>query len=221
MSDNVGRPVNNNVLEAPVTADANQPLRDELRRMLQEHCMQRGSFNLAFAGESTYFFHGKYATLSPRGAYLTGKLIFEQLRGGDIEAVGGKTLGADPMATAVAMVSGFEDEPIPAFIVRNERKDHGLHDLIAAAYALDGKPLISRGRRVAIIDDVATSGRSCLDAVEAVQQEGCDVAKVIVLVDRRQGAAERFRELGIDFEAVFVSDTEGNLSDWHPGVLAR
>ncbi|HLZ69606.1 MAG TPA: orotate phosphoribosyltransferase [Dehalococcoidia bacterium] len=184
-----------------------------LREILDAYCIRRGEFVLAAGGRSSYFFQGKFATLSPEGARLTGELVFERLRGQGIEAVGGKALGADPIATAVALTSGLHGEPLPAFIVRPQRKDHGIEDLIAESYAPDGKPLISPGRRVAIVDDVATSGRSCMDAVDAVKAAGCEIAKIVVLVDRQQGAAEFFAKQGYPFEALFVADASGNLSN--------
>ncbi|HEY5677005.1 MAG TPA: hypothetical protein VIR81_09475, partial [Myxococcales bacterium] len=100
----------------------------------------------------------------------TCRRALRALRGRGIEAVGGKTLGADPLVTAVALVSDLEGEPIPAFIVRSGQKDHGKGDAVAEAYAPDGEPLLRPGRRVAIVDDVATTGGSSLDAVAAAEE---------------------------------------------------
>src|SRR5579883_2089772 len=100
-------------------------LRDEYAELLQEHCFSHGDFVLASGQRSNYFYNGKLVTLSPRGAYLTGRLVFEKLRSRGIAAVGGKTLGADPIVTSVALVSALEGKPIPAFIVRAAQKDHG------------------------------------------------------------------------------------------------
>lgn len=184
-----------------------------LREILDAYCIKREqTYTLASGAESGYFFQGKLATLSPEGALLAGELFFEKLRGQDIDAVGGKAIGADPIVTAVALVSELAKEPMPAFIVRPERKGRGLNEVIAQSYTDDGRPLISPGRRVAIVDDVATTGQSCMDAVEAVEAEGATVAKVIVLVDRQQGAEERFLARGIPFERLYWADHEGRLS---------
>jgi len=190
-------------------------MQDRLRTLLQERTIRRGTFSLASGRQSGYFFQGKLATLSPEGAFLTGRLVFERLRGRSIQAVGGKTLGADPIVAAVALVSETQREPIPGFIVRGTRKDHGVEDLIAEAYSDDDKPLISAGRHVAIVDDVATTGNSCMDAVRAVEEQGAIVDTILVLVDRKQGAAENFRGLGYQFEALFAADPDGTLRNWN------
>jgi orotate phosphoribosyltransferase len=128
-------------------------------------------------------------------------------------------MGADPIATAIAIVSEVEGKPIPAFLVRAERKDHGLRNLISHAQPTQGDgDAIAPGRRVAVVDDVATTGQSCLDAIDAVEQAGATVVKVIVLVDRQQGAAETFSKRGTPFEALFVADADGILSEWNPPV---
>ncbi len=187
-------------------------LREELRTLLAAHCFSFGDFVLASGQRSSYFYSGKLVTLSPRGAYLTGRLVFELLRGERIEAIGGKTLGADPIVSAVALVSSLAGEPVPAFIVRAAQKDHGKQDLIAEAYGPDGGALLAPGRRVAIVDDVATTGGSLLEAAAAAEARGCEVALVAAIVDRQQGAAETFRRRGYPFRALFVADASGRLS---------
>ena len=127
------------------------------------------------------------------------------------ETIGGKTLGADPIVAATALVSSLEGEPIPAFIVRAAAKEHGKLGLIAAAYGPDGRPLVTQGRRVAIVDDTATTGGSLMDAVRAVEAEGAVVALVLAMVDRQQGAAERFRAHGYRFETLYLADGNGRL----------
>lgn len=185
--------------------------RDELRELLAAHCFSFGDFVLASGQRSSYFYNGKLVTLSPRGAYLTGRLVFELLRGRGIDAIGGKTLGADPIVTAVALVSALEGEPVPAFIVRAAQKDHGKQDLIAEAHGPDGDALLRPGRRVAIVDDVATTGGSLLDAAQAAEERGCEVALILAIVDRQQGAAETFRERGYEFRALYRADAGGTL----------
>ncbi len=189
-----------------------QILREELAALLQQHCFSYGDFVLASGRRSSYFYNGKLVTLSPRGAYLTGRLVFETLRGHGIEAVGGKTLGADPIATAVALLSSMEGEPIPAFIVRAAQKDHGKKDLIAEAFGPGETPLIAPGRRVAVVDDVATTGGSCFEAIQEVEARGCTVAMVVTLVDRQEGAAENFAARGYRFQPLYLADAQGRLS---------
>ncbi len=186
-------------------------LRDELRELLAAHCFSFGDVVLASGQRSSYFYNGKRVTLSPRGAYLSGRLVFERLRGRGIEAIGGKTLGADPIVSAVALVSALAGEPVPAFIVRAAQKDHGKQDLIAEAYGPDGGALLGPGRRVAIVDDVATTGGSLLDAARAAEERGCTVALVMAIVDRQQGAAGTFHERGYEFCTLFTADAKGTL----------
>lgn len=186
-------------------------MRDELAALLQERCFSYGDFVLASGMRSTYYYDGRLVTLSPRGAYLTGRLVFEAIRGSGIEAIGGKTLGADPIVAATAVVSSLEGEPIPAFIVRATPKDHGMQGLIAAAFASDGRPLVSPGRRVAIVDDTATTGGSLFDAVRAAEGQGAVVALVVAMVDRLQGAAENFRSKGYQYQALYQADSSGKL----------
>ncbi len=188
-------------------------LRQEYAALLQQYCFSYGDFLLASGQRSTYYYNGKLVTLAPRGAYLTGRLVFEALRGRGIEAIGGKTLGADPIVTATALVSSLEGEPIPAFIVRGEQKDHGKKDLVAAAYGPGGEPLLTAGRRVAVVDDTATTGGSLFEAVEAAEAAGCTVALVVAIVDRQQGAAENFRSRGYAYRALYLADATGTLRD--------
>jgi orotate phosphoribosyltransferase len=125
-----------------------------------------------------------------------GRLIFERLRGRGLRAQGGLTLGADPMAAAVAAVSHLEGEPLPAFIVRKESKVHG------TGKQVEGH--LPPGEPVAVVEDVTTTGGSALKAVEAVRAAGAEVALVITLVDRQEGGAENLRRAGIAFESIFT-----------------
>ncbi len=187
-------------------------LRHEYALLLQEHCFSYGDFVLASGKRSNYYYNGKLVTLAPRGAYLTGRLVFEAIRGRGIEAIGGKTLGADPIVTAVALVSSLEGEPIPAFIDRGAQKDHGKRDRVAAAFGPRGEPLLAPGRRVAIVDDTATTGGSLFDAMQAAEEAGCSVTLVVAIVDRQQGAAENFRSRGYAYQALYLADSSGELT---------
>ena len=124
-------------------------------------------------------------TLDPRGALLIARLILERIRTHKIQAdaIGGLTLGADPIATAVAVVSGLDGKPLPAFIVRKEAKGHGTQRPIEG---YDGK----RGSRVIVVDDVCTTGDSILRAAERAEQAGYEVAAAFCVVDREEGGAE-------------------------------
>ncbi len=156
----------------------------------------KGDFTLHSAAKSSYYFDGKMTSLTPEGAYLLGRILFNLLKDTGIQAIGGPTIGADPMVAAVAVVSYLEGKPIPAFLVRGEQKEHGTQKRIEGP--------LPKGGKVAIVDDVMTKGGSLRGAIEAVEAEGCTVAKVIAMVDRREGAEDIRQDY--DFVAIFSYD---------------
>lgn len=178
--------------------------RKRFLELVKERGLLRGDFTLASGAKSSYFFDLKMVTLSPEGAYLTGKLVFELLRESGVDAVGGLTLGADPIVTAVAIASHLEGKPIPALIVRGELKEHGTQK------AIEGS-LPTKGSKVAIVEDVITKGGATLKAIEAVEAAGCRVAKVVALVDRHQGGSDELKRRGYDFTAILHADAEGEV----------
>lgn len=143
-------------------------------------------FRLASGQMSRYYINCKPVTLSPRGLYLIGHLVFEALRDRDIDAVGGITFGADPIAIAAAFVSEMQSAPIKAFSIRKTQKDHGIVKWIEGD--------LSAGERVAIVEDVATTGGSTLKAIERARSEGLYVDSVVLLVDRQEGGAENIKK---------------------------
>ena len=150
-----------------------------------------GEFTLTSGKKSNYYIDGKKITLSPEGAYLVGKAIFDELIKTGVDAIGGVATGAYPIVTAVALVSHLEGKPIPAFIVREVPKEHG------TMRKIEGH--LKQGSRVAIVDDVLTTGGSVSRAIEAVEAAKCKVVKVIVLVDRHEGGSDRLKKEGYDF----------------------
>ncbi len=174
-----------------------------LLEVFKEHAILHGEFTLSSGLKSSYYFDGRLVTLWPEGAYLIGKKIFDILQGVGVEAVGGMTMGADPMVSAVAVVSHLEGKPIPAFIVRADTKGHGTQKRIEGP--------LKKGSKVAIVDDVITTGGSVLRAIEAVEAEGCQVVKVVVLLDRHQGGSDEIRRRGYDFQAILSADAAGEV----------
>lgn len=153
-----------------------------------------GEFTLASGKKSDHYFDGKRLTLSPEGAYQIGKAVFDELAGADIDAVGGVAIGGYPMVTAVALVSHLEGKPVPSFMVREETKEHGTRKQIEGH--------LKEGSRVAIVDDVITTGGSISRAIEAAEAAGCQVVKVMVLVDLHEGGSDKLMEKGYDFTAI-------------------
>ena len=135
-------------------------------------------FTLASGKQSTFYFNCKPTTLDPEGMNLIGNIIVDMLEGSGVAAVGGLTLGADPMANAVSVISYQRNRPIKAFIVRKDVKGHGTRSEI------EGN--IDQGERVAVLDDVITTGQSTLLAVEKARGAGLIVDRVIALIDRQE-----------------------------------
>lgn len=154
----------------------------------------RGEFTLTSGKKSNYYFDGKRLTLSPEGAYQVGRAIFDELTEVGVDAIGGVANGGYPIATAVSVVSYLEGKPIPAFMVREETKEHGTKRQIEGH--------LKQGSRVAIVDDVITTGGSVSKAIEAVEAAKCKVVKVMVLVDRHEGGSDRVKGEGYDFSAI-------------------
>ncbi len=159
--------------------------RRELRDIIREKSLRVGDFTLSSGKKSPYYLDCRTTTLDPRGALLIARLILESIRSHNIQAdaIGGLTMGADPIAAAVAVVSEIEGTPLPAFIVRKEAKAHGTQRHIEG-YA--GEP----GARVVIVDDVCTTGDSIMNAAEKAEQAGYNVAAAFCVVDREEGGTE-------------------------------
>lgn len=145
----------------------------------------RKPFVLSSGKKSPYYFDCRRTTMLPEAMPLIGRLVFERIRGA-VEAVGGLTLGADPIACAVAYYSQGRGQPIAAFSVRKEAKAHGMQRWVEGA--------VEAKARVAVVEDVVTTGDSTLRAISRCREEGLRVERVIVLVDREEGGMERIGE---------------------------
>ena len=158
-------------------------IREELLKLIKEKALRRGEHTLSSGKKSGYYIDGKQITLDPRGILLVGKAILAMLQGVQVDAVGGPTLGADPIAAAVALLSSQTGRPLKAFIVRKEEKKHGTQKRIEG-------PALEKGDRVVVVEDVVTSGKSVKDAIQEIEKSGGRVVKVICVVDREEGAKE-------------------------------
>lgn len=171
--------------------------REKLRLLVKERAFKFGKFALTSGKESSYYFDGKQVTLHPEGACLLGRIIMDKIRRDDVQAVGGPTIGADPIVGSLAVISRLEGLDLKFFIVRKAAKEHGRQKLIEG-------PELLPSDRVVIVEDVITTGGSVLKAIEAVRETGCTVAKVVVLVDRLEGGSDRLKKMGIPIEPVFT-----------------
>ena len=183
-----------------------------LRDLMSEKCIERGDFTLASGLPAKYYYDGRFATLNPRAAKVIGRLVLELVRESGAEAVGGMAVGADPIAASVALSSLDDGGPeVPAFIVRPAAKEHGKRDRVSASFSSDGRDLLSPGRRVAIVDDVITTGGSVREAISAVKELGCEIVLVVALVERHERGGLKLQAEGYNFKRLFYTDKNGAL----------
>ena len=169
-------------------AAAGRNHRELLKQLLRRKSVKRGTFTLTSGRRSDYYLDCKLTTLDPEGCVLTGYAILELLEGQDLhpDAIGGPTIGADPIVAAVAAVSYLEGKPIPAFLVRKEPKTHGRQKQIEGIE-------LPPGSKVVIVDEVCTTGQSTLEAIDAAEKSGWIISAVVSLVDREEGGSDRLR----------------------------
>lgn len=180
----------------PVEKEA---IREKLIKIAKEKSLITGVTRVLTSGRtSNYYIDAKMTTLDPVGALLTAQMILEILKEYDIDAIGGYTLGADPIVSAVAVSSAETERPLPAFIVRKEPKKHGERKMIEGPF--------QKGWKVAIVDDVVTTGGSTLKACQAVEEEGGKVVLALCLVDRLEGGRENLEAKGYEFVSLLTRD---------------
>jgi len=153
-------------------------------------------FELASGKKSNLYIDCRKTTKNARGAYLIGNIIYDKISKLDVDAIGGLTMGADPVADAVAYTSVLKGKLINSFSVRKKAKEHGLKRVIEGD--------VKNGDRVVIVDDVATTGQSTIEAIENARAGGLHVVKVIILVDRQEGGRENIIKHNVDFEAILT-----------------
>ena len=163
-----------------------------------------GEFRLSAGGTSPYYFDGRLVTLDPEGAYHVARALLPILKDCEAEAIAGPTLGADPIVSTIALMSYTEGHPIAGLIVRAKAKEHGARRLIEG--------LLKEGSRVAVVDDACSTGGSLIHAIDAVEGAGCQVVKVMCILDRRQGGSDEIRRRGYDFVALLEADEAGHIA---------
>jgi len=153
-------------------------------------------FELASGKKSNLYIDCRKTTKNARGAYLIGNIIYDKISNLGVDAIGGLTMGADPVADAVAYTSAIKGKLINSFSVRKKAKEHGLKRVIEGD--------VKNGDRVVIVDDVATTGQSTIEAIENARAEGLHIVKVIILVDRQEGGRENILKHNVEFESVLT-----------------
>ena len=183
--------------------------RGALVALLKRDALKLGDFVLASGKRSHFYVDGRRVTLSSEGATIVAAGVLDALKSRPgVQALGGLTMGADPIVGAVLALAGLKGRPLSGFLVRKEAKGHGTGKLVEGP--------IHPEMIVAIVEDVTTTGGSALKAVDAVEAEGCRVSCVISMLDRQEGATEAFRARGIDFHAL---TTLGDLEIPEPEAM--
>jgi len=181
----------------------NRTMRDRLIGLLLERAFKyskRARFRLASGRTSRFYFNCKPVTMNSEGMRLIGNLMYNLIKemGWDAKGVGGLTLGADPIANAIAYTYALNGEEIEAFVVRKERKGHGTMAWIEGG--------VKRGDSVLIVEDVITTGGSSKKAIMRARRSGLKVVGVISLIDRGEGGGELIKKMGLPFKTLFTKE---------------
>jgi len=175
-------------------------VRAKLFALIKERSFSRRAIALTSGRASNYYFDMKPTMFDPAGAAWIAELILDELQGVEVDYVGGLAIGAVPLVNSVAMLSHLRGRPIPGFFVRAQVKEHGTKRRI------EGTAASLAGKKVAILEDVTTTGGSATTATEAALEDGAKVVLVISVVDRLEGATDHFNKLGIPFRAIYTAD---------------
>ena len=171
-------------------------VKQQLLDLICTDAYKEGDFVLSSGQQSTYYINGKLVTLHPQGGQMVGRVMLDYIDN-SVVGVGGLTLGADPIVTAVSVVAAYEGRSVTPLIVRKEAKGHGTQAYIEG-------PVLPAESNVVILEDVVTTGQSAMKAITRLRAAGYAVNQVISLVDRQQGGAEYYIQENIDFKAVYT-----------------
>jgi orotate phosphoribosyltransferase len=177
-----------------------QKMKERLIAIVLERTFQYSEdppFTLVSGRKSNYYFNCKPTTLDPEGMNLIGEILFSMLAKTDVTAAGGLTLGADPIANALAVISFQKGRPIKSFIVRKDIKNHGVRN------AIEGN--VARGEKVVVLDDVITTGGSTITAITQAREAGLIIERAIVLIDREEeNGRQNIEAQGVKVDAVLT-----------------
>lgn len=173
-------------------------MKKRLAKILVERSYMEGDFTLASGKKSDYYFDCRQTSLHPEGAWLIGSLFNIMLADLDIKAVGGMTIGADPLISATSVISHINGRPLAGLLVRKAIKDHGTGRYI------EGLANVAKGDSVAMLEDVVSTGGSVLQACERVRDAGLNAAVICCVLDRCEGGRETLVEAGYDVRAIFT-----------------
>lgn len=174
--------------------------KESLKNIILERSLRFGDFVLSSGKKSNYYIDGKNTTLSPHGLYLVCKIFFSWIKKdfSHVSGIGGPTLGADPIVGGMVSMSYEEKLPLKGFIIRKQPKGHGTNQWI------EGIENFSPGEKVILVEDVITTGNTSLMSVEKVNDSGLITAGIFCIVDRMEGAREKFEKMNISFRSIFT-----------------
>lgn len=176
----------------------NMDYKKRLARILLERSYREGDFTLASGRKSDYYFDCRVTALHAEGSWLIGQLFTELLADLDIKGIGGMTLGADPLIAATTVVSHEKGRPLCGLIVRKEAKGHGTGQYV------EGVANFQPGDKVAMVEDVVTTGGSLLTACDRVRAAGLDIVAVCTVLDRNEGGREAIEKAGYQLRSIFT-----------------
>jgi len=175
--------------------------RPQLIRLFHERALKFGDFTLASGKKSTYYLDGKQISLHSVGLKLVSEGLLDLLDGVDFTAIGGMSIGADPIVGGVLTVAAERGRQLDGFLVRKESKGHGTKKYIEGP--------VQPGTKVVVIDDVVTTGGSALEAVDRIVDFGCEVVCVVGIVDRKEGGAANFAARNLPFRSLLTIEDFG------------
>uniref|UniRef100_A0A7C4EKH1 Orotate phosphoribosyltransferase n=1 Tax=Fundidesulfovibrio putealis TaxID=270496 RepID=A0A7C4EKH1_9BACT len=173
-------------------------VKNRLADIIVQKSYKEGEFLLTSGRKSDYYFDCKPTALHPEGSYLIGSIFCDMLKDVDVQGVGGMTLGADPLVSAVTVMSWLNKRPLPGFIVRKQSKGHGTNQF------LEGLGNFQPGDKVAMLEDVVTTGGTLLTACERVRDAGLDIVAVLAVLDRQEGGRENLAAKGYTLSSIFT-----------------
>ena len=188
--------VSNNLSSSELPTAPLAALRLALLDLICEAAYQEGDFTLSSGKKSDYYINGKQVTLHALGGLVVARILLGMLPPGTV-GVGGLTLGADPMVSALSIAAAYANTPVTPLIIRKEAKGHGTRAYIEG-------PTLPEGSPVVILEDVVTTGASALKAVDRLRDAGYVVNDILALVDRQQGGEELYTKEGLNFRAIFT-----------------
>ena len=169
---------------------------EQLREIVRRDAVKFGKFTLSSGKESDLYVDLRKVTLNPAGASIIGSLIYDMIRDRDIDAVGGMSVGADPIAVSTSLAAYRSGREIMAFLVRKTQKAHGTQNVIEGP--------IKAGLRALVVEDVITTGASTISAIERIREAGMDIAMVVAVFDRCEGGKEAIEALGYEVRSLLT-----------------